>query len=436
MNHIHLKPRYGRIVFVAACIVFLAVAIHFVWARPDDAYTSFKTVSSEHKTVGEKQELFQEENEEKLRFLHYPAFSQEQMDKVVKNYIDTLPDELGITFVDYECEEVFDQYISLIFHYQLFDQQQNVKQVNHQYFTFQKESGNIVGLPDILRRDYINMIKTAFKKQANVDVKSIDGISFSIDENVIHLYASQKEVALPFNDIKKYIKLKGKGIASEPIRYQRIFKNSTIYDEKLIDKDTETLSIDPDKPMIAMTFDDGPSNLTEEVMKIFIDHKATASFFMLGQNVENYPNIVKYMAEQGFEMCNHSWDHQSIDTNDKDLITHEVFDTQDAIYGLTGIEPTRMRPPYGAFNNFETKEIVEGNGLGITLWNVDTLDWKSRNSESVKSAVRQHTFDGAIILFHDLYPSTVDAVKELVPELQSQGYQLVSVSDLIKYKGQ
>lgn len=434
MNHVHLKPRYGRIIFVTSCIIFLAAAFHFVWARPD-TYASFKTVNNEHKTVGEQSELFQEENEEKLRFLHYPTFTQEHMDQVIKNYIDTLPDESGITFVDYDCEEILDEYISLTFHYQLLDQEQNVKQSHHQYFTFQKESGEIIELHDVLRRDYIDMITTAFKKQAKVDIPSIDNVSFYLSEDALHLYASEKEIVLPYSDIKKYIKLKGKGLAKQPIRYQRIFKNSVIYDEALVDKNTEVLSIDPNKPMIALTFDDGPCDHTNEVMQILKEHQATASFFMLGQNVKKYPETVQTMASQGFELCNHSWDHQSIDTSDRSLIAHEVFDTQDAIYELTGVEPTKVRPPYGAFNNKETKDVVEKNGLGITLWNVDTLDWKSRNSEAIKSMVRQHTFDGAIILFHDLYPSTVDAIKDLVPELQKQGYQLVSVSDLIKYKG-
>lgn len=428
------KPRYGRIIFLASCIIFLAFAVHFVWARPD-AYANFKTVSTENKLAGEKQELIQEDDEETLKFIHYPTFTQAPINQVITKYLDNLPKEAGITFVDYESQEVLDDYISLIFHYQQLDQEKNVKQSKDQYFTFHKNSGEIVGLNQILRRDYLDMVRSSFKKQANVDIKSIDSVSFSLESDAIHLYAAQKEVTLYYKDIKKYIRLRGKGIVEQPIRYRRIFKNSVIYDSTLIDKDTKTLSIDPNKPMIAMTFDDGPSNRTEEVMNLFIQHQANASFFMLGQNVEQHPEIVKAMAEQGFELCNHSWDHQSIDTDDKQLIAHEVFDTQDAIYRFTGIEPTKVRPPYGAFNNKQTKEVVENNGLGITLWNVDTLDWKSRDSGSIQSIVRQHTFDGAIILFHDLYPSTVDAIKILIPELQKQGYQLVSVSDLIKYKG-
>ena len=193
--------------------------------------------------------------------------------------------------------------------------------------------------------------------------------------------------------------------------------------------------IDKDKPMVALTFDDGPSVYTDEVMKVFEAHNATASFFMLGQNIQYYPDTVKHMVENGFEICNHSWDHKSIASDDQKFIRKEVFDTQDALYKLTGYEASYVRPPYGAWNE-TTEQVLEQNGLHVALWNVDSEDWRNRDKQITLSRAKEGVFDGAIILFHDLYPTTLEAVKELVPYLQNKGYQLVTISELFQYKGE
>ena len=170
-------------------------------------------------------------------------------------------------------------------------------------------------------------------------------------------------------------------------------------------------------------------------MKVFEEHQANASFFMLGQNIQNYPDTVKHMVENGFEICNHSWDHKSIESDDRQHIRKEVFDTQDVLYELTGHEAVYVRPPYGAWND-TTKQVLNQNGLQVALWNVDSEDWKNRDKQITLERAKAGEFDGAMILFHDLYPTTLEAVKELVPYLQSKGYQLVTVSELFKYKSE
>ncbi len=409
------RLRIERVIFVIACLVFVTIALTRIMAQPDP-YKQYKEVSMDLKTIGEPQTIAEELSDTKLRFLHYPEFDQEKTNQIISDMIKELPDAEGITFLDYESYTCGDQYESVLFHYRLFDMNQQLQTEYYQGFTFDKEDGDLVSLNEVLRRNYNDLIKEQFQKQANITLSTTEAISFALRENEIVLSDQQHQIALSFDQFQPYIKIPGKGIAKERLEIKREVK------------------VDPNKPMIALTFDDGPSLYTNEFMAVFEQYNATASFFMLGSNVEQYPDTVKHMVENGFEVCNHSWDHQSIASDDKSFILKEIFDTQDSIYKLTGHEPTRIRPPYGAHNDL-TYEAANGNDIHITLWNVDTLDWQNRDAHVTLSRAKEGTFDGAIILFHDLYPTSLAAIKELIPYLQAQGYQLVTVSDLFKYKG-
>lgn len=409
------KPRYGRIVFLLACMVFMVFGLVNIVAKPDP-YKVFKDVSDEMKHAGTPAEVFEETEDGKAKFIHYPEFENTQINERIAEVIEAFPDEDGITFVDYESYITLDAYTTVIFHYQLMDSQKQLQKEAHYSYSFVTESGKQMELNDVLRRDYTSMIKTQFLQQADVTLSSLDEVSLMIGDQALTLYAGQKQISLSYDEFKNYIKIPGKSIAEEQLEMKR------------------NVPVDPEKPMIALTFDDGPSPITQKFMNVFEQHQATASFFMLGKNVVNYPDTVKHMYENGFELCNHSWDHQNLSGDDAAFITQEVFDTQDAIFRLTGHEPTRIRPPYGAYNELTTK-VADGNGVKVTLWNVDTEDWRSRDAEAVLQCAKDGARDGAIILFHDLYPSTLGAIESLVPYLQEAGYQLVTISDLFKYKG-
>lgn len=408
--------RVERLIFVIACFVFVGIALTRIMARPDP-YKQYKDVSTEQKAVGELQDKEEEISETKLRFLHYPAFDREVSDQIIADMIQKLPDAEGITFLDYESYACTDRYESVLFHYRHFDMDQQLQDEYYRGMSFDKESGALLSLSDVLRRNYKDIVTEQFRKQANVSSLDKENITFALSEESIIVSDGEHRITLAYDEFQPYIKIAGKGIAPNPLEIKR------------------TVNVDPEKPMIAITFDDGPTPYSDEFMAVFEQYNATASFFMLGSNIAQYPDTVKHMVENGFEICNHSWDHKSIATDDKALIIKEIFDTQDAIYQLTGHEPTRIRPPYGAYNDL-TYETANGNDIHITLWNVDTEDWRNRNASTTLSRAKDGAFDGAIILFHDLYPTSLEAIKEFVPYLQSQGYQLVTVSDLFKYKGE
>ncbi len=408
------RLRIERFVFVIICIVFIAFALTNILARPDP-YKVYKEVASENKTIGEHNEQIEEISETKYHFLHYPVLEQENANTIIQEMINELPDVEGITFLDYESYEVADHYQSVLFHYQHLNAEQEVQESYDRGFTFDAKSGEQLALTDIMRRNYTDLIQDAFQKQANITLKDMENVQFFLQENDIVFTAENQTVKLPYADITEYLRIPQKGIANEVLEIKR------------------TVEIDPDKPMIALTFDDGPSPYTDAFMDVFEQYQATASFFVLGSNVENYPDTIKRMIENGFEICNHSWGHLNIASDDKALIVKEIFDTQDVIYRMTGHEPTRIRPPFGEHNEL-TNNVANGNNVRITLWNVDTEDWRNRDASVTLERAKAGAFDGAIILFHDLYPTSLEAIKQLVPYLQSQGYQLVTVSDLFRYK--
>lgn len=200
-------------------------------------------------------------------------------------------------------------------------------------------------------------------------------------------------------------------------------------DGKLI---SEENSIDPNKPMIALTFDDGPGPETEKILDALKANGARATFFMLAPKVEKYPNAVKKMQEIGCELANHSTTHTSLVTLTPDEIRKEISTTAHAVSKVTGGFPTTLvRPPYGKKND-TVKETV---GQPIIMWSIDTLDWKTRNVQSTINNVLKNAKDGDIVLMHDIHKQSVEAAVQLIPMLIQRGYQLVTVSELAEARG-
>lgn len=197
-------------------------------------------------------------------------------------------------------------------------------------------------------------------------------------------------------------------------------------------KESDVRDIDPDKPMVALTFDDGPrEGNTEQILEALDAVDGRATFFMVGTNVENYPDTVKAVAEQGSELANHSYNHPQLTTLGTDGAMEQINHTNDLIYNTAGIRPAIGRPPYGSINN----EIITASGMEWFNWSVDTLDWKSRNADSVCDVILSEVGDRDVILMHDIHDSTVEAAVRIIPKLHEMGYQLVTISELAEVEG-
>ncbi len=184
--------------------------------------------------------------------------------------------------------------------------------------------------------------------------------------------------------------------------------------------------IDVNKKLIAITFDDGPGVYTSNLVDTLVKNKASATFFMLGKNIKNYKDTVLKVHNMGMEIGYHSYNHKNFKRQKLDDIISEFNESNEVLKSITGEAFHLIRPPYGSINN----EIKEALDATFILWNIDTLDWKYRNSDYLTNYVLENAKEGNIILFHDIHKTSVEAIEKLLPALYVNGYQVVTVSKL------
>lgn len=189
--------------------------------------------------------------------------------------------------------------------------------------------------------------------------------------------------------------------------------------------------IDTSRPMVALTYDDGPSQYTPEILSVLRQHGSVATFFVVGQRVPGYVDSVRSAYEMGCEIGNHTYSHQTLTKVGVSAIQSQVGATNSAVQNVIGVSPVIMRPPGGGHN----PTVRSAVGMPLIMWSIDTLDWKTRNAASTQSAVLNKVRDGDIILMHDLYSQTAAASRVIIPELVRRGYQLVTVSELSDCRG-
>ena len=187
------------------------------------------------------------------------------------------------------------------------------------------------------------------------------------------------------------------------------------------------------RPMVALTFDDGPySSVTGRILDALEGSDSRATFFVEGDRVAGCAPTVRRAAELGCQIGVHTWDHRCLMTQlSEEKIRAQLTATADAVAQASGMVPTLSRPVGGAVNETVRNAI----DYPMILWSLDTRDWESQNADAVCEEVLNSVQDGDIILMHDLYPSTAEAVERLVPALIEQGYELVTVEELAQNRG-
>ena len=190
-------------------------------------------------------------------------------------------------------------------------------------------------------------------------------------------------------------------------------------------------NLDPDRPMVALTFDDGPYDaVTDRIVKVLAENDSRATFFVVGNRIEKYAKTLKNAYDHGNQIATHTFDHKNLSKMKKAGIQKELRRASKVTKKVTGEKPGMLRPPYGSVSKVMRNTI----DMPMIYWNVDTEDWSSRNKKKILKKCK-NIQDGDIVLMHDLYKTTADAVKELVPKLRKKGYQLVTVEELFYYKG-
>ena len=193
-------------------------------------------------------------------------------------------------------------------------------------------------------------------------------------------------------------------------------------------------ALDENKKYVALTFDDGPNNSsTLDLLNILKTNNVKATFFMLGQMVDQNPDVAKQVHDEGHEVACHLYSHPQLNTLSTDELQSEMNKANKAnkaIFKATGVLPRNIRPPYGAID----KKSAETIGMPIIQWNIDSLDWKTRNPEAINNVVKQNVFNGAIILIHDIHHESVKAVPGLITMLKNEGYEFVTIDQLLSGK--
>lgn len=183
-----------------------------------------------------------------------------------------------------------------------------------------------------------------------------------------------------------------------------------------------------DERKIALTFDDGPHPYyTEQLLKGLKERNVKATFFIIGKNAEDYPEIVKQIYEDGHLIGNHTYNHTQLTSQNEESFKEEIVKTNEIIKGITGEDTIYVRPPYGSWNKEFEKEL----NLFPVLWNIDPLDWCSSDVSCIVNTVCGKAKENGIILMHDQYKTTVTAALKIVDELMEEGYEFVTVDELL-----
>lgn len=183
-----------------------------------------------------------------------------------------------------------------------------------------------------------------------------------------------------------------------------------------------------ERPKVALTFDDGPSRIYTPILLEGLKERGIhVTFFLMGKNIQGNEEIVKQMQEEGHLIGNHTYNHVQLNRISVNQAKEEIEKTSNEIYKITGVYPTFIRPPFGAWR----KDLELSVSMLPVFWDVDTMDWKSKNVSQVMQIVTGQVRDGAIILMHDGYETSVDAAFQVADTLTKEGYEFVTVDQLL-----
>lgn len=391
---------YKYFLYISALLVTLFIIVNVFYKEQTKDLKDVKT-----STITYKDELTEVNVE-------YPRFKDDKINKLITDIIydyvkefkkfDTVQKSLIMNYKLY----YFDNYVNITFNIE-----NTLEKAKNKNILLNLKNKEISYISSVYDKEYLeNEINEIvyYKYQTDVYEKikesNINNNTYIIDENKIEVY---------FNNIN--------------------FENLDYIPYIIIPLTEDTFNEDevPDenKKYIAFTFDDGPSKYTKELLKTLELNDSTATFFMLGNRMKYNEEIVKEVYKSSSEVASHTYSHKNLNKLSKDDILKEINSTSIIFNKITNDNIKYIRPPYGNYN-----DTVKSTNFPIILWNIDPKDWLVKDSTKVYNSVLKHACDGCIVLMHDLYPTTIEAVKMLIPKLNSLGYEVVSISDLAKYK--
>lgn len=459
------------IIFLVALSVFSLKFIRNAHKEEVDSASYLLNPSLEHKDLGEIESII-EYGINGLIGAHYPVFDKNRIDSINKELVNQHIKEFKNETNSYSSSDRDYKY-ELSIDYKTYSASNNIISIifniakNSSYLAHPDENivtklydlseDKEIGLKDIMEGEYLKFVSETSEKHFNRDKTYKDNIdssqfkdgiypsvenysNFILKEDKIvfifpkyHLFSGNfgsTSVEIPYSDLKDYIK---PNLFKVLTKEKNTNKTAIDGDKAITDIIVPKRNVDPNKPMIALTFDDGPNKKTTvPILNTLKEHDSVATFFILGNRVSSNDDILKRMLEEGSEIGNHSYSHKELTKLSSEQLSEQIENTQNAVINSTGVKPNLMRPTYGSYDD-NLKSKVD---MPLILWSIDTLDWKSRDSKKVTDHVLANVKDGDIVLMHDIYDSTAGAVELIVPQLIEMGYQLVTVSELIESRGE
>lgn len=383
-----------------------------------------------------------EENTNTMIAINYPITNTKKLNKKIQKYIDDaytkfLKQYNEITFlnkkhelnIDYTYYNLANKYISITLfkHISSSDKELILNEIVNYNYDINKKS--LITFEEIVTNNEKiqakDLIKNLlFEKYGNIiDLNKVsninyDNLKFSINNTNVSIYFESSEISNQYSDIMQI---------DIPISYFNKLKDLPIKKKDLPTYIEPTINyIDISKPMIALTFDDGPGIYTEEILETLSKYHSNATFFVLGNKIEAHSDTIIKMYQYGNEIGNHSYNHRYLTKLSSNEQKEQIEKTQDIIKKYTGFTPIYLRPTYGSVNS----KLRNNTNLDIVLWNVDTKDWKYKDVNTIVNNTLRDVKDGSIVLMHDTHKRTSEAVKILIPKLIENGYQLVTISEL------
>ena len=464
------KPKSKKLFIIIPFLILLFSAglfgIYFLnqsHSRQTTAPSDEKYYFADSKYSGIRSKFVTRDNKREKVSIEYPITENEKINRLISESIDKIDRDFQNTVL---LATVFDKPMTETIGYQVTHNTSealsivvNIKQDMNgahpasmtQFWTFDKKSGEVVGLADFTEQsdEAAEAIISAAKNSISQTIKQRQQPEIDLNEIINKEALSNfiitnngNSLAWPLGQASLLPSSYGELTITVPISsVSKYLQNPTARKLANIPKPPEPKPAPAPAPaaptpapttgnkVIALTFDDGPGPYTEKLLDILDKYDAKATFFLIGSKVSGQASVVRNIQARGHQLGNHSWSHPELPKLSVDQIAGEIDRTNEAIRQATGVKPSILRPPYGAVNGVVLEQLRLRNMSSI-LWSVDTRDWADRNSQIVCSRAVAGARPGAVILMHDIHQTSVNAVPCILSSLKQQGYSFVTIQRL------
>ena len=464
------KPKSKKLFIIIPFLILLFSAglfgIYFLnqsRSRQTTAPSDEKYYFADSKYSGIRSKFVTRDNKREKVSIEYPITENEKINRLISESIDKIDRDFQNTVL---LATVFDKPMTETISYQVTHNTSealsiviNIKQDMNgahpasmtQFWTFDKKSGEVVGLADFTEQsdETAEAIISAAKNSISQIIKQRQQPEIDLNEIINKEALSNfiitnngNSLAWPLGQASLLPSSYGELTITVPISsVSKYLQNPTARKLVNIPKPPEPKPAPAPAPaaptpapttgnkVIALTFDDGPGPYTAHLLDILDQYGAKATFFLIGSKVSGQASVVRSIQARGHQLGNHSWSHPELPKLSVDQIAGEIDRTNEAIRQATGVKPSILRPPYGAVNGVVLEQLRLRNMSSI-LWSVDTRDWADRNSQIVCSRAVAGARPGAVILMHDIHQTSVNAVPCILSSLKQQGYSFVTIQRL------